>query len=139
MDENETYWDKTVMEALVDSYPLRELPDIEEVRFKWGEGIEWAARLDMTTQEIVMQATIPNKSYLAIGFGENMRGTDMIVWRWKDVLTEVDNLYSSGYGTPPSDGTNFLQTTVTNSNDGRFKTFTTRRAFDTGDAKDFVV
>ena len=47
-----------------------------------------------------MQVTIPNKSYLAIGFGENMRGTDMIVWRWKDEVTEVDNLYSDGYSVP---------------------------------------
>ena len=59
-----------------------------------------------------MEATIPNRSYVAIGFGPNMRGTDMIVWRWKDEFTEVDNLYSRGYTTPPSDKTSFLKTKV---------------------------
>lgn len=70
------------------------------MRKNFGDGITWAAYVDQTTEEIVMQATIPNKSYLSIGFGENMRGTDMIVWRWKDEETEVDNLYSSGYSVP---------------------------------------
>ena len=128
------------MKSLVEAYPVRAMQtEIEETRLKWGEGIEWAARLDMATNEIVMQATIPNKSYLAIGFDENMRGTDMIVWRWKDTLTQVDNLYSTGYTTPPSDSTDFLKTTVTTKADGKFKTFTTRRAFDTGNANDFVI
>ena len=108
--------------------------------FSWGnEGIKWGVSIDDTTDEIVMRATIPNKSYLAIGFGENMRGTDMIVWRWKDDQTEVDNLFSTGYSKPPSDGTNFLKTTEITSPDGNMKTFTTRRALDTGNANDFVV
>ena len=101
--------------------------------------MKWSARLDIDTEEIVMKATIPNRSYLSIGFGENMRGTDMIIWRWKDNETEVDNLYSSGYEVPPSDGTDFLKTTVEMSSDGQFKTFTTRRAMDTGNSKDFVI
>ena len=70
------------------------------MRKSWGDGLKWDAYVDQTTEEIVMQVTIPNKSYLAIGFGENMRGTDMIVWRWKDEVTEVDNLYSDGYSVP---------------------------------------
>ena len=86
-----------------------------------------------------MRATIPNKSYLAVGFGENMRGTDMIVWRWKDDVIEVDNLFSSGYEKPPSDGTDFLKTTIEDSKDKQFKIFTTRRALDTGSKDDFVV
>ena len=56
-----------------------------------------------------MRARIPNKSYLAVGFGESMRGTDMIVWRWKDEVTLVDNLWSDGYAEPPSDNTDFLK------------------------------
>lgn len=109
------------------------------MRFKWTEGIEWAARLDMTTEEIVMEATIPNKSYVSIGFGPNMRGTDMIVWRWKDEFSLVDNLYSTKTDVPPSDGTNFLTSSIKISADGKSKTFTTRRAFDTGSPLDFVI
>lgn len=86
-----------------------------------------------------MRATIPNKSYLSIGFGENMRGTDMIVWRWKDMEVEVDNLYSTGYTKPPSDNTEYLKTTIEDSADGKFKTFTTRRALDTGNKNDFAI
>mmetsp|Transcript_36658 Transcript_36658/g.44851 ORF Transcript_36658/g.44851 Transcript_36658/m.44851 type:complete len:94 (-) Transcript_36658:2304-2585(-) len=93
----------------------------------------------MTTEEIVMEATIPNRAYVAVGFGENMRGTDMIVWRWKDEFSEVDNLYSTGYSKPPSDGTSYLKTQIKISPYGKLKTFTTRRALDTGNAKDFVV
>ena len=109
------------------------------MEFTFGEGIKWGARLDMVTEEIVMKATIPNRSYLSIGFGPNMRATDMIVWRWKDDLTEIDNLYSTDYVTPPSDGTDYLKTVVETSADGLSKTFVTRRALDTGNAKDFVV
>ena len=117
-----------------------QVPNENELRFKWGtDGIQWAAYLDMTTEEIVMEATIPNKSYVAIGFGENMRGTDMIVWRWKDEYSGADNLYSNGYSKPPSDGTNYLKTSISTSGDGKYKTFTTRRALDTGHPKDFVV
>ena len=74
--------------AIWEDFPLRDMQASPELRFKWGsEGIEWAASLDMTTNEIVMETTNPNLSYLAIGFGSNMRGTDMIVWRWKDDVT----------------------------------------------------
>ena len=86
-----------------------------------------------------MRARIPNKSYLAIGFGENMRGTDMIVWRWKDDTTLIDNLWSDGYSEPPTDNTDFLKNEIEMSADGRFKMITTRRAFDTGNNKDFVI
>lgn len=101
--------------------------------------MKWSAHIDSLTEEIVMKATIPNKSYLSIGFGANMRGTDMIVWRWKDSEVEVDNLFSSGYSKPPSDGTKFLKTTIEDSPDRMFKTFTTRRKLDTGNKHDFVV
>lgn len=86
-----------------------------------------------------MEATIPNRSYVAIGFGATMRGTDMIVWRWKDEFSEVDNLYSDGYVRPPSDGTSFLVSSIRTSTDGKLKTFTTRRPFDTGSPLDFVI
>jgi len=113
---------------------------VEEAKYSWGdEGLQWAARLDVTTDELVMQVTIPNKSYLAIGFGEDMRGTDMIIWRWKDDVVEVDNLFSTGYTTPESDGTDFLTTTIEDSKDRQHKIFTTRRALDTGSKDDFVV
>ena len=65
-----------------------------------------------------MRTTIPNKSYFAVGFGPNMRGTDMIVWKWKDDEQVVDNLWSDDYVVPPSDGTDFLTSTVTDSLDG---------------------
>ncbi len=122
------------LEAIVNGFPERDLQaqDLGELKFEWDDGIKWSARLDMTTEEIVMQATIPNKSYLSIGFGSNMRGTDMILWRWKDEITQVDNLWSAGYVVPPSDGTDFLKTQITTSKDSKFKIFTTRRAFDTG-------
>ena len=141
--ELETDLWETAMHDLFASYSdrgLQDTADLQEAKYVWGnEGISWAARIDTATDEIVMRATIPNRSYLSIGFGENMRGTDMIVWRWKDDVIEVDNLYSTGYAKPPSDGTNFLQTTVKDSADGKFKTFTTRRALDTGNKNDFAI
>ena len=129
------------MQSLFQDYEARDLQSnsLDELKFSWADGIQWSARLDMTTEEIVMQARIPNKSYLSIGFGENMRGTDMILWRWKDDVTQVDNMYSTGYFQPPSDGTRYLKTTIETSRDGMFKTFTTRRALDTGNPKDFAI
>ena len=109
------------------------------VAFDWGEGIKWSAYLDTLVDEIVMTATIPNKSYLSVGFGPTMRETDMIVWRWNDDETEVDNLWSTSYSRPASDGTDHLKTAIQDSDDGQFKIFTTRRAFDTGNARDFVI
>lgn len=93
----------------------------------------------MDTEEIVMKARIPNLSYLAVGFGKTMRGTDMIVWRWKDDVTIVDNLYSTKYDTPPSDGTDFLKSRIETTADNRYKIIETRRALDTGHAKDYVI
>lgn len=121
--------------------PYRWLQDAEEgeIKFSYKDGIKWSAKIDMTTDEIVMKTTLPNKSWFSIGFGPNMRGTDMIVWRWKDDETVVDNLWSSEYNVPPSDGTDYLKTTIQDSTDGKFKTFTTRRALDTGNVKDFVI
>lgn len=58
--------------------------DDQEFKQVYSDGIKWTARLDMDTEEIVMKTTIPNKSYFSIGFGPNMSGTDMIVWRWRD-------------------------------------------------------
>ena len=113
--------------------------DENEIKFTYKEGIKFAASLDTVTDEIVLRTTLPNKSYFAIGFGSNMRGTDMIVWRWKDEEQVVDNLWSDDYMLPPSDGTDFLKTTISDSADGKFKTFTTRRALDTGHPKDFVI
>ena len=135
-------WDDKEVEKLVGAFPNRDLMDTmkDSEGYSWGnQGIKWSAHIDSMTEEIVMRATIPNRSYLSVGFGPNMRGTDMIVWRWKDSEVEVDNLFSSGYSKPPSDGTKFLKTTIEDSADRMFKTFTTRRALDTGNKNDFVV
>ena len=86
-----------------------------------------------------MQARIPALSYLAVGFGPSMRGTDMIVWRWKNEELVIDNLWSDGYKEPPSDGTDFLTSFIEDSADGRFKIIETTRKLDTGNAKDFVI
>lgn len=135
----ESHLSTTMDHDIPDTMLKKRVLQDQELRFKWGEGIEWATKVDLTTEEIVMEATIPNRSYVAIGFGPNMRGTDMIVWRWKDDFTKVDNLYSNGYTRPPSDQTSYLKTTIHNSVDGKFKTFTTRRPLDTGNVLDFVV
>lgn len=121
--------------------PYRRLQgaDEGEISFDYKDGIKWSAKIDMITDEIVMKTTLPNKSWFSIGFGPNMRGTDMIVWRWKDDEMVVDNVWSTTYNVPPSDGTDYLKTTIQDSTDGKFKTFTTRRALDTGNVKDFVI
>lgn len=93
----------------------------------------------MDTEEIVMKARIPNLSYLAVGFGKSMKETDMIVWRWKNEQTVVDNLYSTTFDTPPSDGTDFLKNKIETTADNRYKIIETRRAFDTGNTKDYVI
>ena len=89
--------------------------------FTWGkEGFKWSARVDLENEEIIMQARIPLMSYLAVGFGSSMRGTDMIVWRWKNEELVIDNLWSDGYIEPPSDSTDFLKSMVEMSADGKY-------------------
>ena len=86
-------------------------------------------------------AEVINDSWLGIGFGENMRDTDMIVWLVEDGVGEVRDVHSMGYGVP---GTDELQN-VTQDVEPKFDsetnkvTFVTRRKLDTEDPLDKVL
>ena len=48
-------------------------------------------------------AEIPNNSYLGIGFGPHMTGTDMVMFFAKGTGSSVGDYYSSGLSKPTLD------------------------------------
>ena len=88
---------------------------------------------DPKTKKVRFQATVPNNSYFAIGFGKNMRNTDMILWQANSANSITSDLWSTGTVTPSIDKKNDLTTSFTVSKDKKSVTFITERLLDTKD------
>ena len=112
---------------------------METTTYEFERGVTLDVSFDVPQSEILMKATIPIDSYFAIGFGATMDNTDMIVWRSKGTETFVDNLFSLDRSVPQTDGTDYLESTVSDSTDGKWKIFETKRKLDTGNAKDYAI
>ena len=51
-----------------------------EIAYTWEEKFTLKVKGDTEKNEIVFTAMIPEQTYLAIAFGSDMIGTDMILW-----------------------------------------------------------
>ena len=68
----------------------------------WGKN-QLKTCYDKDTQDLVFYATVPNNSWLGIGFGQSMSNTDMIGWLVEDGVGEARDMYSRGYQKPDTD------------------------------------
>ena len=95
---------------------------------------------DEDTQELVFTTSIPNNSWLGIGFGTKMKNTDMMVWQAVKGFGVVRDLYSYGYGVPKMDEVQNLDNVTKFDKKKGMVNFVTRRKLDTGDSdKDFLI
>ena len=53
------------------------------VEYTWEENFTLKVMQDFENEEIIFTATIPDNTYLAIGFGHDMIATDMILFQAK--------------------------------------------------------
>lgn len=83
---------------------------------------------------------IPDQSYLAIAFGSDMIGADMILWQADGEDSAAYDMWSTNFATPMYDKFDQLKTVV---DDGKIgtgtKVFTTKRPYDPMDEQDFLV
>ena len=49
------------------------------------------------TQELEIKAAVPKNTYLAIGYGDLMKNTDMVIFQAKGAKGEVNDLWSQGH------------------------------------------
>ena len=103
----------------------------KSVEFLWEESYNLKVMGDPETKTIKLTATIPDNSYLAIAFGSDMIGTDMILWQADGYNSASHDMWSTNFATPMYDKFDQLLTTV---EDGKIgtgtKTFTTVRPYD---------
>ena len=103
----------------------------KSVEFLWEESYNLKVMGDPETKTIKFTATIPDNSYLAIAFGSDMIGTDMILWQADGYNSASHDMWSTNFATPMYDKFDQLLTTV---EDGKIgtgtKTFTTVRPYD---------
>lgn len=59
----------------------------------WKDGIQFKAQIDLISEELVMEITMPDFSYFYVGFGGTLSDTDLIVWTWNGEVTQVKNMY----------------------------------------------
>ena len=85
-------------------------------------------------EKLVFVATVPDDSWLSIGFGSSMRNTDMIAWRVVGGKGFTEDYWSTSRSTPELDSVSDLTdiTEMTKFENG-VMTFVTERALDTGD------
>ena len=87
-----------------------------------------------------LTATIPNNTYMALAFGSDMIGTDMILWQADGDDSAAHDMWSSNFATPMYDRFDQLSTTIEDGQIGTgTKVFTTMRPYDPMDEQDFVV
>ena len=86
-----------------------------------------------------MTATVPDSNYFAIGFGENMYNTDMILWQAEQEKSRVTDLWAIHHMEPQRDLLQSLNSTFSHDINAETVTFTTTRKFDTEDPYDFLV
>ena len=113
-------------------------PDI--VEYTWEEKFTLKVMGDSTQKEITFTAMIPDQSYLAIAFGSDMIGADMILWQADGEDSAAYDMWSTNFATPMYDKFDQLKTVV---DDGKIgtgtKVFTTKRPYDPMDEQDFLV
>ena len=83
----------------------------------------------------MFRATVPDNSWLAIGFGNTMTNTDMISWQVTNGVGKTRDYWSNSHSTPQLDRISNLKDEVAPLFDATTKTmtFVTRRPLDTGD------
>lgn len=122
-----------------DSGETRELTCLTQT---WDVDFTLDTCIDIEANDLVMRATIPDKSWFAIGFGAKMENTDMIGWHAENGVGYTKDYWSTSYGTPREDASQDVKDdspptfdAVTNK-----MTFVTRRSLDTGDTgEDFLI
>ena len=53
----------------------------ESVSFEFQSTFYLTASIDIESDEVVFETTMPENSFFAIGFGYTMLDTDMIIWQ----------------------------------------------------------
>ena len=106
----------------------------------WEESFSLMVMQNFDDDEIVFTATIPNNTYLAIAFGHDMIGSDMILWQANGDESAVHDLWSSNFATPVFDKFNHWKSEISDGKIGTGqKIFKSRRAFDSMDDQDFLI
>ena len=112
----------------------------KSVEFIWEESYHLKVSGDPESRTLKLIATVPDNSYLAIAFGSDMIGTDMILWQADGDNSASHDMWSSNFATPRHDRFDHLITTVEDGKIGTAtKVFTTMRPYDPMDEQDFVV
>ena len=111
-----------------------------EITHTWEEKFTLTIAGDMEAQEVVFTATIPDNTYLAIAFGSDMIGVDMILFQADGEDSAAYDMWSSNFATPMYDKYNHLNTEVVNGKIGTgSKVFNTRRPYDPMDEQDYAI
>ena len=105
-----------------------------EIEWTWEQHFNLKVKQDFENHKVVFTATIPNNTYLAIAFGHDMIGTDMILWQANGSDSAVHDMWSTNFATPMFDKFDHTTSTIAHGKIGTGKKiFTTSRSYDTMD------
>ena len=114
-----------------DSRKLDAMPVMEpapEITYTFDDNFTLSVRGDMVDGGVFFTATIPDHTYLAIGFGSDMIAVDMILWQANGDESASYDMWSSNFATPMYDKFDQLETTIEDGKIGSgMKVFTTKR------------
>lgn len=104
---------------------------------KLDSGTNFSIKYLKASEELQIQATVPKNMYMALGFGDMMKNSDMVIFQAKGPKGEVNDVWSKGHKRTYFDKSQDYK--WTSKVVGNNYLFTATRKLDTGDAEEDVV